>query len=73
MEYGAIGAGLTINDYVASLETAWVTEIDQFGWAAPPVRTGNPPPGSTYHVRIDTLGGGLYGFTTTQARRRFDR
>ena len=65
VEYNTVGAGLTAADYVTSLETSWVTEVDSFGWAAPPVRPSNPPPGNTYHVRIDTLSSGLYGFATT--------
>jgi hypothetical protein len=64
IQYGTISAGLTINDYAASLETAWTTEIDGFGWAAPPVLTSNPPPGNLYHVRIDNLGYGLYGYVS---------
>jgi hypothetical protein len=64
VEYDTIGGGLTIASYTTSLETAWTKEITTFGWAAPPVDTGNPPPGSRYHVRIDALGGGLYGYVT---------
>jgi Ca2+-binding RTX toxin-like protein len=61
----ALGGGLTIDDYVESLETAWVTEVDSFGWAAPPIRRGSPAPGMKYHVRIDTLGPTLYGFVSS--------
>ncbi len=63
VEYGTIGGGLTLDSYLAALETTWGTEVDGFGWAAPPVGT-NPPPGNRYHVRIDALGGGLYGYVT---------
>ncbi len=59
-----IGGGLTIDDYQTSLEASWSTEIDSFDWAAPPVLVSNPPPGNRYHVRIDTLGGSLYGYVT---------
>ncbi len=62
IQYGAIGGGLSISNYSTSLETTWTKEISTFGWAAPPVLAGNPPPGNRYHVRIDNLGGGLYGF-----------
>jgi len=62
VQYNTIGGGLGISDYTASLETTWSTEISSFGWAAPPVRSSNPPPGNRYHVRIDDLGGGLYGY-----------
>ena len=61
IEYSTISVGLTIDDYVTSLETAWTKEVDQFGWAAPPVGP-NPPPGNRYHVRIDTLNGTVVGF-----------
>lgn len=61
VEYGSISGGLVIQDYANSLETAWGTEVDQFGWAAPPLVTSDP---DHYHVRIDDLGGGLYGFVS---------
>jgi len=62
IQYDAIGGGLNVNDYANVLETAWTTEIDAFGWAAPPVLASNPPPGNRYHVRIDNLGGNLVGY-----------
>ncbi len=65
VEYNTIGGGLTISNYTDSLETTWNTEITSFGWAAPPVLTSNPPPGNRYHVRIDNLGGGLYGYVSS--------
>lgn len=66
IEYNAasIGGGLTIDSYVTSFETSWTTEVDDFGWAAPPVLPSGPP-GDTYHVRIDALGPALYGVTST--------
>ena len=66
IEYNALtlGGGLTIEDYAASLEGAWTTEVDSFGWAAPPVYTPNPPPGGKYHVRIDDLTPLIYGFVS---------
>jgi uncharacterized repeat protein (TIGR01451 family) len=64
IEYGTIGGGLDINAYAASLETAWATEVISYGWAAPPVSFSDPPPGDRYHVRIDNLGSGLYGYVT---------
>jgi hypothetical protein len=63
IEYDAIAAGLTIDDYATSLEGAWDTEITNFGWATPPVLASNPPPGNRYHIRIDALSGGLLGDT----------
>lgn len=65
IEYGSIGGGLTIDHYKISLDTAWQQEIQAFGWAAPPVKPSNPPPGNLYHVRIDTLSSGLYGYVST--------
>ncbi|HSJ52360.1 MAG TPA: hypothetical protein VLC52_01325, partial [Anaerolineae bacterium] len=63
IQYGSIGGqDLTIDDYANSLDAAWATEVVSFGWAAPPVLPSNPPPGDRYHVRIDALDGGLYGY-----------
>jgi hypothetical protein len=62
VEYGTVSGGLVIQDYINSLETAWGTEVDQFGWAAPPLVTSDR---KHYHVRIDDLGGGLYGYVST--------
>jgi hypothetical protein len=58
-----IGGGLDINDYMASLDKAWEKQVNEFGWAAPPL-----PPGSLYPVVVEDLGPGLYGFVmaTTQ-------
>jgi List-Bact-rpt repeat protein len=64
VEYGSLGGGLSIGSYTASLETSWTTEVDTFGWSAPPVWTPNAPPGNRYHVRVDALGPGLYGYVT---------
>ena len=62
--YDGVDAGLTVAHYATSLEQAWATEVDSFGWAAPPVYTPNPALGNRYHVRIDDLGPGLYGFVS---------
>ncbi|HTP07433.1 MAG TPA: hypothetical protein VMP08_04235 [Anaerolineae bacterium] len=64
VEYDTIGGGLTLNTYTTSLETTWTKEITTFGWAAPPLKTSNPPD-SRYHVRIDTLGNSLYGYVSS--------
>jgi hypothetical protein len=66
IEYNAatLGGGLTIQDYAASLEGAWVTQVDRFAWAGPPVYGPNPPPNRKYHVRIDELSPLLYGFVS---------
>ncbi len=62
IEYKQIKGGLTIDDYANALDAAWNKEITQFGWAAPPITT----PGGKYHVRVDSLGSGLFGYVTTQ-------
>lgn len=62
IQYGTIGGGLTASDYGTSLETTWTTEVTSFGWAAPPVLGLNPPPENRYHVRVESLGSGLYGY-----------
>jgi hypothetical protein len=58
----SIGGGLTIGDYVASLETAWTKEVTSFGWAAPPL---HPDAGGKYHVIVANLSPGLYGFVSS--------
>jgi Ca2+-binding RTX toxin-like protein len=63
IDYQDIFGGLTIGDYADSLDTAWDTEVGDFGWAAPP--TDPAAPGDKYHVVIATLGSGLYGYVTT--------
>lgn len=65
IEYGTLGGGLTIADYQNALEQSWVVQVDNFGWAAPPVRPSSPAPGNRYPVRIDDLGLGLYGYAST--------
>ncbi|MGH2654450.1 MAG: InlB B-repeat-containing protein [Actinomycetota bacterium] len=64
IEYGTIQAGLTISEYAASLEASWVTEVDAFDWAAPPLPSTTPTP-NRYHVVISNLGSGLYGFVSS--------
>jgi Ca2+-binding RTX toxin-like protein len=66
IDYGTIGGGLTIDNYKTSLQAAWNTEIDTFGWAVPPLNaTPATPGGARYHVVIADLGAGLYGFVST--------
>jgi len=64
--YDTIGGGLTVTNYLASLEAAYAKEVTSFGWAAPPVLSPPPPApiGTKFPVRIDTLSNGLVGFTT---------
>jgi hypothetical protein len=57
-------SGLTIDDYIDSLEHSWLMEIDSFGWWAPPVYEVAPP-GGKYHVRIEpTMAPVLYGYVS---------
>ncbi|MEK6228904.1 MAG: hypothetical protein AABM31_06215 [Actinomycetota bacterium] len=57
---------LTIDDYRASLEQAWLTEVDSFDWADPPTTdAADNEIGGKYHVRIDALGPVLYGFVSS--------
>jgi hypothetical protein len=55
---------LTISQYATSLQGAWDKEVTTFGWAAPPVKLGSAAPGNRYPVRVDDLGGGLYGYVS---------
>lgn len=55
-----LGGGLGIQAYMNALETAWTAEVDTFGWAAPPARASAPH--GLYHVRIDRLFSGHYGY-----------
>jgi hypothetical protein len=57
-------SGLTLADYIDSLEHSWQMEVSSFGWAAPPLYEVSPP-GGTYHVRIEpTMAPVLYGFVS---------
>ena len=64
IRYNAAGieGGLTIRNYARTLETSWRTELTDFGWPKPPFRASA---NGLYHVRIENLGTGLYGFVTT--------
>jgi Divergent InlB B-repeat domain len=65
IDHSTIGGGLDINAYAASLDQSWSTQVVDFGWAAPPVHPTDPPPGGLYHVHVDTLAPGLYGYVAT--------
>ncbi|HEX2031225.1 MAG TPA: hypothetical protein VHL78_07480 [Actinomycetota bacterium] len=56
--------GLSIDDYVAALETSWRKEVGRFGWPRPPAYPPNPAPGGRYHVRIDALGPVVLGLVS---------
>ena len=69
--YDAISGGLTINDYVTSMEATLAVEVTQYGWAEPPLCTGGDTcsgsdnPFDRYPVQVVALGSGLYGYVTT--------
>jgi hypothetical protein len=66
IEHDEIAGGLTVADYSAALEQVWELEIEQFGWAEPPVFLGNPPPDGRYHVRIAALADpSLFGYVSS--------
>jgi hypothetical protein len=58
----ALDPSLTISQYATSLQNSWTTEVGTFGWAAPPLK--NTPGGVKYHVRVDALADGLYGYVS---------
>jgi len=61
-----IAGGLDINDYADSLEEVYATEVSSFFWAPPPqnAAAASQIPGK-YHVRVEPLGAGLYGFVSS--------
>ncbi len=61
IHHTSFGGGLNYSHYAASLEAAWNTEVNTFGWAAPPITR----PDGRYLVVIAPLGPGLYGFVTS--------
>lgn len=64
IEYDDIFGGLSIQDYIDALDTTWNKQINEFGWATPPVYNANPAPNNLYHVRILDLPADLYGFVS---------
>jgi hypothetical protein len=63
IDYQTIRAGLTINSYATSLDAARTKEVNTFGWAAPPLVPSAPS--GRYHVVVDNLAPGLYGFVSS--------
>jgi hypothetical protein len=61
-----VGGGLAIEDYAASLEESYAVQVAQYDWAAPPqtAAAANAIPGK-YHVRVEPLELGLYGFVSS--------
>lgn len=66
--YDTINGGLTINDYITSLETTFDVMVTQYDWAEPPLCTGGDTcsgsdnPFDRYPVQVSQLGSGLYGY-----------
>ncbi|MCE7986163.1 MAG: hypothetical protein DYG89_33725 [Caldilinea sp. CFX5] len=71
LTYDTISGGLTITDYLTSLETTFAVEVTQYDWAKPPLCTGGNTcngvsnPFDRYPVQVSALGGALYGYVTT--------
>lgn len=69
-DYDTISGGLTLNQYITSMETTFAIEVTQFGWAKPPLCTGGDTcsgatnPWGKYPIQIFDLGSGLYGYVT---------
>ncbi len=63
---GTLEPSLALSDYASALEAGWTTEVDRFGWAAPPANAlAQAELGGKYHVRIEPLSPGLYGFVSS--------
>lgn len=62
ISYTAILGGLAIADYATALETAWATEVDELGWAAPIV-AGPGTVDGRYVVHVEEMRSTLYGYT----------
>lgn len=67
--FGAIGGGLSAQEYVTSLENAFGVEVTSYGWAKPPYcsaasNCGGANPWGRYPVQVASLGSGLYGYVT---------
>jgi hypothetical protein len=68
LSYDTVGGGLTIEDYKVSLETTFSTEVNNYGWAKPPLCTSgigsciDTNPWNKYPVQLVNLHEGLYGY-----------
>jgi hypothetical protein len=71
--YQSIGGGLTINDYMTSMENAFAAEVTNYGWAEPPLCTADDVteggciaenPWNRFPVQVADLGSDLYGYCT---------
>jgi hypothetical protein len=67
LNFASIGGELTAEIYLASLEAAWQTEVNQYSWPLPPLCTetdedcGDDNPWDKYPVLATDLGPGLFG------------
>jgi hypothetical protein len=62
ISYGSINE-LTVQEYAQTLEYAYKVEVEQFGWAKPPLVPNNPF--NKYPVQIVDLGDQVYGYVST--------
>lgn len=67
VNYGTVKGGLTIEQYVAALDTAFNVEVTQYTWPKPPYNAANTF--NKYPVQVSDLAstgdGNLYGYVTT--------
>ncbi len=68
--YDTIGGGLTINDYAMAMDKVFSVQVNDYGWAQPPLCTagvggcGATNPWNRYPVQVAGLSNGLYGYVT---------
>ena len=69
LNYGSIGGGLDAQAYLDSLERTFAVEVTDYGWAEPPLCNASDcnaaNPWGKYPVQAASLGGGLYGYVTS--------
>ncbi len=67
VNYGTVKGGLTIEQYVTALDTAFNVEVTQYTWPKPPYNSANTF--NKYPVQVSDLAssgdGNLYGYVTT--------
>ncbi len=69
LNYGSIGGGLNAQAYLDSLERTYAVEVTDYDWANPPLCDAGScsaaNPWGKYPVQAASLGGGLYGYVTS--------
>ena len=66
IQFEGIGGGLSAQAYAESLEEAYTVQVAGFRWAGPPQSpAGQAAIPGKYHVRIEPLARGLYGFVSS--------